>query len=162
MNKEEFVERYGGVYEYSPWIAEKASRLVGRLDPPFSVATILAEIVDDSPIVDRLALIRAHPDLAGKAQVAGELTAESTTEQSRAGLDQCTPAEYQEFQSLNEQYKAKFSFPFVMAVRKSNRDEILAQFRERLDNTFDVEFKRAINEIHTIARLRIEAIDAAV
>jgi OHCU decarboxylase len=102
-------------------------------------------------------LIRAHPDLAGKAQIAGELTADSTSEQASAGLDQCSIEEYERFQSLNEAYRDKFGFPFVMAVRNSSLAEILDAFGGRLENDPDVEFETALAEIHKIARLRLEA-----
>ena len=121
------------------------------------LAQLFAACVDDAPRDRRLALIRAHPDLAGRAAVAGELTEESSEEQSSAGIDQCTPAEFARFQDLNERYKQKFEFPFVMAVRNSNRQAILSAFEERLQNSEEAEFARAIAEIHKIARLRLEA-----
>jgi 2-oxo-4-hydroxy-4-carboxy-5-ureidoimidazoline decarboxylase len=102
-------------------------------------------------------LIKAHPDLAGRAAIAGELTEASNEEQASAGIDQCSPEEFARFQDLNERYKAKFDFPFVMAVRKSNRHEILVAFETRLSNDPDDEFEQAIAEIHKIARLRLAA-----
>jgi OHCU decarboxylase len=107
-----------------------------------------------------LALIRAHPDLAGKAQVAGDLTVDSETEQTSAGLDRCTPDEVENFQTLNGQYKEKFGFPFVMAIRDSNRHEILAAFKSRLGNELQTEFETAISEIHKIAALRLQELKA--
>ena len=104
-------------------------------------------------------MIRAHPDLAGRASIAGELTAESTEEQASAGLDRCSPEEYARFQSLNTAYKEKFGFPFVMAVRNRSRADILEAFERRLGNDYDEEFETAIAEIHTIARLRIDAME---
>ena len=101
-------------------------------------------------------LIRAHPDLAGRIAVAGELTEDSASEQSSAGLDQCSDEEYEAFQSLNAAYVKKFSFPFVMAVRGCHRQEILAQFGARLHNSYEQEFGTALQEIHKIARLRLE------
>lgn len=153
-----FVSRYGGIYEHSPWVAEKTSNVLG--DATVNVerlAEMMADCVDNAAREDQLALICAHPDLAGKAQVAGELTAESTTEQSRAGLDQCTSEEFERFQTLNAAYKEKFSFPFVMAVRQSERSEILEAFAARLLNDYDTEFETALQEIHKIARLRLAA-----
>lgn len=105
----------------------------------------------------KLKLIRAHPDLAGKAAIAGELTQESSDEQKSAGIDRCTPGEYDRFQSLNAEYKSRFGFPFVMAVRNSNRGEILEAFARRLENDSDAELAIAIAEIHKIARMRLEA-----
>ena len=120
---------------------------------------MLAGVVDATPHEEKLALIRAHPDLAGRAAIAGELTGASTEEQAGAGIEQCSAEEFQRFQSLNESYKEKFGFPFVMAVRNSNRQEILAGFTARLDNDVETEFARAISEIHKIARLRLQAME---
>ena len=92
-------------------------------------------------------------------RVAGELTADSTAEQASAGLDQCSKVEYERFQALNDAYKEKFGFPFVMAVRDSSRDEILDAFSARLKNDYDLEFETALEEIHKIARLRLEAME---
>ncbi len=110
----------------------------------------------DTPLERKLTLIRAHPDLAGKVAIARDLTEESSEEQASAGIDQCTPEEYAEFQTLNQQYKRKFGFPFVMAVRDSNRSDILQAFATRLENDTDTEFATAIAEIHKIARMRLE------
>lgn len=155
-----FVARYGGVYESSPWVAQEAwarSDLPADTDAPLDVlAARLAAIVEEAGRERQLALIRAHPDLAGKASVAGTLTEESTAEQQSAGLDQCTPEEYERFQSLNEAYHRRFGFPFVMAVRDASRGDILAAFGERLGNPPETEFRRALDEIHRIARLRLD------
>jgi 2-oxo-4-hydroxy-4-carboxy-5-ureidoimidazoline decarboxylase len=152
---DEFVARYGGIYEHSAWVAEAvADEAVGQ--DLAEIATLMAECVDNASEELQLRLIRAHPDLAGKAQIAGELTADSTDEQASAGLDQCSAEEYAEFQSLNDRYKEKFGFPFVMAVRDSSRAEILAAFQARLDNDQQTEFETALQEIHKIARLRLE------
>jgi OHCU decarboxylase len=153
----DFVRRYGGIYEHSPWVAEQAESIVADSTDIEVIARVMADCVDNASADRQLALIRAHPDLAGKAQVAGELTDDSTTEQSSAGLDQCSPAEYQRFQALNQAYHDRFGFPFVMAVRNSSRAQILEAFEERLGNDREVEFETALAEIHTIARLRLEA-----
>lgn len=159
MTLEEFVKRFGGIYEHSPWVAEQAYTHAEACADTDKLAAIFAECVDTASKAQKLELIRAHPDLAGKAAVAGELSNDSNVEQSSAGIDQCTPEEFAEFQAMNERYKARFSFPFVMAVRNSNRQQILAAFTERLNNDVDMEFDRAIMEIHKIARLRLEVID---
>ena len=153
----DFVARYGGIYEHSPWVAEQAEPIVAGSTDIEVIARVMADCVDNAGEQRQLALIRAHPDLAGTAQVAGELTEDSTTEQSSAGLDRCSPAEYQRFQALNEAYHARFGFPFVMAVRNSTRAQILEAFEERLGNDYKVEFETAMAEIHAIARLRLEA-----
>jgi len=157
MGPEEFIERYGGIYEHSPWVAEEA--FGDYLEDPDTdaLAELFAECVDNASRDRRLALIHAHPDLAGRAAVAGELTEPSGEEQSSAGIDQCSPQEFARFQDLNQRYKEKFGFPFVMAVRGSNRQEILSAFEARLQNDPAEEFERAISEIHKIARLRLAA-----
>ena len=157
-NRAEFVDKYGAVYELSPWVAELAADVVGDCDDVDAIATVMADCVDNASEEQQLRLIRAHPDLAGKAQVAGELTADSTSEQASAGLDRCTPEEYLRFQDLNQAYHLRFGFPFVMAVRGSSRAEILAAFEERLGNDRSAEFETALAEIHKIARLRLEAL----
>ncbi|WP_405231392.1 2-oxo-4-hydroxy-4-carboxy-5-ureidoimidazoline decarboxylase [Lentisalinibacter salinarum] len=159
-----FVARYGGVYESSPWVAQEAwtrGDLPAAPGAPVHIpidalAGRLAAVVEDAGRERQLALIRAHPDLAGRASVAGTLTEESTAEQQSAGLDQCTPEEYERFQSLNEAYHRCFGFPFVMAVRGASRGDILEAFGERLGNPPETEFRRALDEIHRIARLRLD------
>lgn len=157
MDREAFVARYRGIYEHSPWVAKQCYDEAQSMSPD-QLAIAFRDCVDNATREEKLALIRAHPDLAGRAAMAGALTAASRAEQSGAGLDQCTAREYEEFQSLNTRYKDKFGFPFVMAVRDSDRDDILAAFRARLDNTPEQEFATAISEIHEIARLRLEAL----
>ena len=156
----EFVERFGGIYEHSPWVAEQCCEQAAGVRQPLELAGLFARCVDDADMDRKLALIRAHPDLAGKAAIRGDLTAASSAEQASAGIDQCTPAEYRQFQSCNQQYRDKFGFPFVMAVRDSNRQEILAAFERRLQNGYDAELNAAIQEIHKIARLRLAAMSA--
>jgi len=153
----EFVDKYGGIYEHSPWVAEEAEAVITDATNMEAIATVMADCVDNASTERQLELIRAHPDLAGKAQIAGELTEDSTSEQASAGLDQCSAEEYERFQALNEAYRDKFDFPFVMAVRNSSRAEILETFGARLGNDPDIEFETALAEIHAIARLRLEA-----
>jgi OHCU decarboxylase len=157
MDRDAFVHRYGGIYEHSPWVAER-SYDEGQSMAPDALTRVFRHCVDSASDDEKLALIRAHPDLAGRAAMAGELTAASGVEQASAGIDQCTAAEYEEFQSLNTRYKDKFGFPFVMAVRNSDRHDILAAFRARLDRSPEEEFATAIREIHEIARMRLEAL----
>ena len=154
MGREEFVNIYGGIYEQSPWVAEQAWDREGN-PPRARLAALFESCVNDSTREQKLALIRAHPDLAGRAAIAGELTKESSEEQRSASLDKCTAVEFECFQLLNSQYKQKFGFPFVMAVRNSSRREILAVFKRRLGNNPQSEFKLAIDEIHKIARMRL-------
>jgi len=156
----DFVARYGGIYEHSPWVAEEVEPLLEGADDVETIASLMADCVDNASSDRQLALIRAHPDLAGRAQIAGELTEASATEQASAGLDQCTPSEYLRFQDLNQAYHLRFGFPFVMAVRDSSRAEILQVFEDRLGNDRDTEFETALAEIHKIARLRLDAMEA--
>jgi 2-oxo-4-hydroxy-4-carboxy-5-ureidoimidazoline decarboxylase len=155
-----FVERYRGVYEDSPWVAECAADALDADASLEEIRQVMADCVDNAAPATLLALIRAHPDLAGKAALRGELSAESTAEQASAGLDQCSPAEYEKLHWLNAEYRRKFGFPFVMAVRGAGRSDILGRFAERLDNPPEVEFETALEEIHRIARLRLDAIAA--
>ena len=157
MDTHDFIARYGGIYEHSPWVAEQVSTLGGDIEDTSVLAALMADCVDNAAVEQQLALIRAHPDLAGKAQVAGELTQASTAEQASAGLDQCTPQEFTRFQELNDTYRQKFGFPFVMAVRGEDRVAILDAFAQRLGNDYDLEFETALIEIHKIARLRLDA-----
>jgi 2-oxo-4-hydroxy-4-carboxy-5-ureidoimidazoline decarboxylase len=159
MSTDEFVTVFADVSEHSPWVAEEAAPDAAGTDKLHRIAEIMADCVDNASTERQLALIRAHPDLAGKAQITGELTQDSSDEQAGAGLDQCSAEEYQRFQSLNDEYHEKFGFPFVVAVRGSSRAEILEMFARRLDNTEAIEFETALSEIHKIARLRIEALE---
>ena len=160
MRELEFVRRYGGIYEHSPWVAEAAAQLIDDSADVDVIARVMADCVDNAARERQLELICAHPDLAGKAAVAGELTDDSESEQASAGLDRCTPEEYARFQALNTAYRRKFGFPFVMAVRGCTREQILAAFESRLENDYDEEFENALLEIHRIARMRLVALAA--
>jgi 2-oxo-4-hydroxy-4-carboxy-5-ureidoimidazoline decarboxylase len=117
------------------------------------MAAIVNGAVDD----DKLSLLRAHPDLAGKLALA-DLTASSQSEQKGAGLDQCTPDELARFTELNELYKHKFGFPFIFAVKGFHRTDILDAFERRVKNDAETEFNEAIEQVHRIAKLRLEAL----
>ncbi len=158
LNREAFVALYGRVYEHSPWIAEAlwSAGLKAVHDTVDGLHRDLAGIVDAAPRDRQLALLRAHPDLAGRLAMRGALTAESTSEQASAGLDKCAPAEFQRFTELNEAYKRKFPFPFIMAVKGRSRAEILGAFERRIHHSADVEFRTALAEVHKIALLRLQ------
>ncbi len=156
--KAAFVARYGSVYERSPWVAEAAARVLDAGADVPTIARVMADCVDNASTERQLELMRAHPDLAGKAAIAAELTEASTSEQASAGLDRCTPAEYEKFQALNAAYRRKFGFPFIMAVRDSTRGDILAAFAARLNHPAAVEFETALEEIHRIAAWRLAAL----
>ncbi len=151
-DKTAFIKKYGGVYEHSPWIAEAA--FDANAKTPAQIKEAMKAAVEAAPHDKQLALIRAHPDLA----VAQGLTAASTSEQAGAGLNQCTPQELAEFQKLNAEYKEKFGFPFIVAVRGLQRAEILEQFRQRINNNTETEFSTALVQIHKIAGFRLSAI----
>jgi len=155
----DFVDRFGAIYEHSPWVAADVASLSTETDDVEKLAELMADCVDNASTSRQLELIRAHPDLAGKAQVAGELTEESTNEQASAGLDQCSVDEYEQFQSLNVAYHEKFGFPFIMAVKDSSREEILRVFSDRLGNDPALEFETALVEIHKIALLRLRSME---
>jgi len=158
MSLLEFVARFGGVYEHSPWIAEALYRrgLTPAEDTPDGLAAAMADVLSGADNDSKFALIRAHPDLAGRAAIAGALTEASKTEQAGAGLDRCSPEEYRRFQAMNEAYKAKFRFPFILAVGGKTRHDILAAFEARLGNDRDTEFRTALEQIDRIARLRLD------
>jgi len=161
MDTHDFIARYSGIYEHSPWVAELVAPLASENDSVDTLAELMADCVDNAATEKQLALIRAHPDLAGKARLAGELTRESSEEQASAGLDQCSAEEYSRFQALNTAYREKFGFPFVMAVRGSDRKAILEAFAARLENDYALEFETALLEIHKIARLRLDSMGAS-
>jgi 2-oxo-4-hydroxy-4-carboxy-5-ureidoimidazoline decarboxylase len=155
LDRERFVEWFGGVFEHSPWVAE-AAFAAGPFASRGALHAALVRAMRAASREGQLELIRAHPDLAGRAAKRGDLTAASTAEQSSAGLDQCSPEEYARFQALNHAYREKFNFPFIMAVKGRTRAEILAAFGRRLDNAPEAEFDEALEQIAQIARLRLE------
>lgn len=160
MDREQFVATFGDIYEHSPWIAEQAwgRGITSRHDTVEELHALLAEVFAEADREARMAVVNAHPDLAGRAALAGELTASSTGEQAGAGLDACTPEELQRFQELNRTYQARFGFPFIMAVKGRHRSEILAAFEQRVSNSPEQEFARALAEINQIALLRLRAL----
>ncbi|HEY4081322.1 MAG TPA: 2-oxo-4-hydroxy-4-carboxy-5-ureidoimidazoline decarboxylase [Burkholderiaceae bacterium] len=156
---EGFVALLNGVYEHSPWIAERAAAKRPLQGLP-QLKLALAQVVHDASLDEQLGLIRAHPELAGKAMVAGSLTAESTDEQSRAGLTHCTAEEFAQLQQLNAAYKSRFGWPFILAVRGTrgtglSRSEIIATFSRRLNAHADVERAECLRQIHRIAEIRL-------
>jgi OHCU decarboxylase len=159
LSEAQLLARFGSVYEHSPWIMATAfsEGLSTADDAPDAFAVKLATIVDRSGRDRQLALLRAHPELAGRLAVRGELTAESKVEQASARLDQCTPDEFRRFTELNRTYNERFGFPFIVAVRGLTRQTILTVFERRVGNLPEVEFHAALGEVHKIARLRLEA-----
>ena len=155
-----FARLLEGIYEHSPWIAARAARPAGGFTSLAALKLALRRSVGTASLDEQLGLIRAHPELAGKAMVAGTLTTESTGEQSRAGLTHCTPDEFAQLQQLNRDYGARFGWPFILAVRGPRgaglaRAEIIATFARRLDAHPDVEREECLRQIHRIAEVRL-------
>ena len=157
MSQAEFTEALGGIFEHSPWVA--AGAWAAR---PFASADGLSEAMMDTvrraSAEDKLRLLRAHPDLAGKAARAGTMTTDSVSEQSGAGLSRLSDEEYERFDRLNTAYREKFGFPFIIAVRNHTKESILAAFEERLGHTFEEESAAALAEIGAITHLRLGAL----
>jgi len=157
MDRDTFVARFGSIFEHSPWIAERAWAL--ELGPAHDTAlglhNALARMFRSASDAERLGVLTAHPDLAGKLAAAKRLTAESTHEQASAGLDALTDAEREAFQRLNSAYVDKHGFPFIIAVRDNTRASILAAFETRLANDTETEFATACKQVERIAELRL-------
>ena len=149
------MARFGGVFEESPWIAREAweQRPFGSVD---ELHAAMVWVVEHSPRTARLELIRAHPDLAGKAAIAGALTPQSAREQAAAGLDRLTPAQYERICGLTAAYRERFGFPFVICAREHTADSIIASAAERLASDPEQEERAALTEIAKIARLRLD------
>ena len=154
MTKDEFIAAFGGAYEHSPWAARRA--YAADLNSPYCVIPAMARAVESATTDEKDALIKAHPDLAGKLALSGGLTASSTKEQAGAGLDQCSPRELKKFQKYNAAYQDKFGFPFIVAVKGLSRKDILKTFKKRLKNTEAQERTAALAQIHKIAAFRIQ------
>ena len=157
VTREEFVARFGGVFEHSPFIAERAYDAGGaglELTAKAVHAALRAQFraATDG---EKLGVLRAHPDLAGKLAIAGELTADSRNEQAGAGLDRLTPEEHARFTALNGAYTDKFGFPFIIAVKGLNRHDILSAFETRIGNGAAEEFATATGQVEKIAWLRL-------
>ncbi|RJF94692.1 2-oxo-4-hydroxy-4-carboxy-5-ureidoimidazoline decarboxylase [Oleomonas cavernae] len=155
MDRDAFIARFGGVFEHSPWIAAAAFDAgIGDYSAE-GIHAALCRALEPALHEAKLALLNAHPDLAGKLALAKGLTAESTAEQAGAGLDRLTPAELARFTALNEAYKARFGFPFIIAVKGLDKHAILAAFEVRVTNAPEVEFATALEQVKRIALLRL-------
>ncbi len=157
MDEHEFVAKFGGVFEHSAWIAEKAYHLeLGPAhDSSAGLHNALCRIFRSANEADKLAVFRAHPDLAGKLALAGKLTTQSTDEQASAGLDSLTSQELDIFTKLNAEYTKKFGFPFIIAVKGLNKGDILSAFQERVKQDRQTEFNQACKQVEKIALLRL-------
>ena len=150
-----FVNALGAIFEHSPWVVDSAwcRRPFAAADDLMAAMLAVIEAASDN---EKLALIRRHPDLAGKAARAGALTEHSASEQAGVGLDQLSDEEYRRFHRLNDAYKVRFGFPFVIAVRGHNRETILTAFATRLQNDQGSEMAEALHNIGLIAQFRLE------
>jgi OHCU decarboxylase len=157
MDCAHFVTAFGGIFEHSPWIAEAAHGL--ELGPAHDCAAgvhnALARVFRSASTEQRLGVLTAHPDLAGKLAAANRLTEESTAEQASAGLDSLTEAEHQALTQMNAVYTDKFGFPFIIAVRDHTKEDIIDAFQRRIDNDRETEFAEACRQVERIAELRL-------
>src|SRR5579863_4151734 len=154
MDRAAFVVKFGAIFEKSPWVAEEAweKRPFANLDDMHGA---MVAVVKNAPATRELALLQAHPDLAGKEAQAGTMTASSVAEQAGAGLNALPPPEFAELSNLNAAYKAKFGFPFIIAVRMYTKEGIFFEFKRRLQNDTQTEFANDLQNVYIITRLRL-------
>lgn len=157
MDRDAFVAEFGGIFEHSPWIADAAHDLEGgpTHDTATGVHNLLARVFRSASSEQRLGVLHAHPDLAGKLAAAKRLTAESTAEQASAGLDALTDEEKEAFTRLNDVYTSRFGFPFIIAVRDHTKASIMEAFGRRVKNDRETEFEEACRQVERIAELRL-------
>jgi 2-oxo-4-hydroxy-4-carboxy-5-ureidoimidazoline decarboxylase len=155
MDQAAFVEKFGGIFENSPWVAEAAweARPFESID---DMHAAMVEVVKNANIDQQLALLRAHPDLAGKEAQAGTMTQSSVAEQASAGLNALSKEEMERLADYNAEYKEKFGFPFMIAVRNHTKDGIFFLFDKRLDNETVTELSNALQQVYYITRLRLD------
>ena len=159
MTAEAFADAFGDVAENSPWVAQQAAKrrpFMGREDLIKTFSTVLR----GANAYDQLALLRAHPDLAGTALFAGRMTKNSRNEQADAGLDRLTAEEFQRFTELNNAYVTRFAFPFIFAVKGATKDKILASFEARVGNDLETELANSLDNVCCIFRFRLEKLVA--
>jgi len=154
MDRAAFVQKFGAIFEKSPWVAEKAweRRPFAGLEDMHAAMVAVAK---NAPAAMQLALLQSHPDLAGKEAQAGTMTASSVAEQASAGLNALSPAEMTELSGLNAAYKMKFGFPFIIAVRMHTKEGIFFEFKRRLQNDTQTEFANDLQNVYIITRLRL-------
>ena len=160
IDRTDFLDRFGGVFEHSPFIAERALD-AGAVPQPLTAAGVHAALTDafrKSSAQEQLGVLRAHPDLAGKLAIAGGLPDDSRKEQAGAGHDRLSPQEHARFTEFNNGYTEKFGFPFIIAVKGLDKSDILAAFETRIGNTADEEFETAKAQVERIALLRLNAL----
>lgn len=160
LDEDAFVALLGGVFEHSPWVARRAhsARPFASIE---ALHAAMVSVVDHASEDEKLALLRGHPELAGKAAIRGELTVESTKEQSSAGLSHCSPEEFAYLTDLNRRYNMKFGFPFILAVKGHDRTSILRAFATRVEHDRTAEFAEALAQVARITRFRLDALITA-
>jgi len=159
-SRDHFIGQFGSVFEHSPWIAARAFDR-GRIAEPLKAGPVHEALCAEFRAAshdERLGVLRAHPDLAGKLAIAGDLTQESKSEQAGAGLDRLSAAEHARFTELNTRYMRDFGFPFIIAVKGLGKDDILAAFEARIGNDPATEFQTACTQVERIAGFRIAAL----
>lgn len=157
MDRTEFVKTFGGIFENSPWVAERTWAERPFADPNTLHAAMCA-VVRSAPIEEQLTLLRAHPDLAGKEAQAGTMTDHSVSEQASAGLNALTKMEMARIAQLNSAYRAKHGFPFIIAVRRHTKDSIFQEFERRLHNENHAELGEDLSQVFIITALRLQAL----
>jgi 2-oxo-4-hydroxy-4-carboxy-5-ureidoimidazoline decarboxylase len=155
MDRAAFVEKFGGIFEKSPWVAEKAwdKKPFASIDEMHAAMVTVAKY---APLPKQLALLQSHPDLAGKEAQAGAMTSSSVSEQASAGLNALSKAEMTQISDLNAAYKAKFGFPFIIAVRMHTKEGIFFDFSRRLQNDTQTEYANDLQNVYAITRLRLD------
>ncbi|MGA8899875.1 MAG: 2-oxo-4-hydroxy-4-carboxy-5-ureidoimidazoline decarboxylase [Bradyrhizobium sp.] len=155
MDRAAFVKKFGSIFEKSPWVAEKAweKRPFASLD---DLHAAMVAVAKNAPASQQLALLQSHPDLAGKEAKAGTMTASSVAEQASAGLNTLSSDEFAELSGLNAAYRAKFGFPFIIAVRMYTKEGIFFEFKRRLKNDTQTEFANDLQNVYIITRLRLD------
>lgn len=154
LDREAFTDVLGGIYEHSPWIAEQAWN-ARPFSSPEALREAMMSVVRGAAEAQQLALLRAHPELAGRAARDGQLTASSTQEQKGAGLTDLTQAQMEQIAGWNKTYGERFGFPFIIAVKNHTRDSIFSEFEKRLENSREAEIQTAIGQVGEIARFRL-------
>ena len=156
IGSKKFVNILKSIYEHSPWVPERLLSKEGiEIKTKRELRLQMKQIVDDASKIEKLNLIRAHPELGNKLQKTKKLTRFSQEEQKSVGLDQCTEEEFEILTSLNKEYRSKFEFPFIIAVKGLSKNYIIENMKKRIKNNQEEEFNTAISEVHKIAKLRI-------
>ena len=160
FKKSKFISLFESIYEHSDWVIKNV--IEDKSNIPNTIYELKLKMkneVDNCSENLKLKLLRAHPELGIKKNEISSLTHSSQAEQKSAGLDQCSEEEYEEIKSLNKSYKEKFQFPFIIAVKGLNRLDIIKSMKKRVDNNYEEEFLTAINEVHKIAKIRLDALE---